>query len=68
MMFLKCHQHLHPIVEIDIAKQSINADINLDIFEMTISCNEPIKELINKEFLFFSRYHVNSKEIKCSLA
>jgi hypothetical protein len=51
-MFLKCHQHLHPIVEIDIAKQNINADINLDIFEMTISCNEPMRELTNKEFLF----------------
>jgi hypothetical protein len=51
-MFFKCHQHLHPIVEIDIAKQNINADINLDIFEMIISCNELVRELINKEFLF----------------
>jgi hypothetical protein len=51
-MLLKCHQHLHPIVEIDIAKQYIDVDINLDIFEMTISCNEPMRELINKEFLF----------------
>ncbi len=28
----------------------------------------PMRKLINMEFLVFRRYHVNSKEIKCSLA
>jgi len=67
-MFLKCHQRPHPIVKIDIAKQNIDVGINLDIFDMTISYNEPVGELINKKFLFFKRYHVDSKEIKCPLA
>jgi len=66
-MFLKCHQRPHPIVKIDIAKQNIDVGINLDIFDMTISYNEPVGELINK-FLFFKHYHVDSKEIKCPLA
>jgi hypothetical protein len=35
---------------------------------MTISYNEPMRELINKEFLFFKHYHLDSKEIKCPLA
>ncbi len=36
-MLLKCHQHLHPLVESKIAKQNIDVAINLDTFEMSIT-------------------------------
>jgi len=32
---------------------------------MTINCNEPMRELVNKEFLFFKHYHVDNKKIRC---
>jgi len=34
---------------------------------MIITYNELVRELANKELLFFKHYHVNSKEIKCPL-
>jgi hypothetical protein len=66
-MLLKFHQHLHPIVESKIAKQNIDVDINLNIFEMSITYNEPVRKPVNMELLFFKHYHVDSKEIKCPL-
>jgi hypothetical protein len=32
---------------------------------MTTNINEPKKELVNKEFFIFRRFHVNAKDIKC---
>jgi hypothetical protein len=32
---------------------------------MTTNINEPMKELVKKEFLIFKRFHVNAKDIKC---
>jgi hypothetical protein len=58
-MLLKCHQHLHPIVESKIAKQNIDVDINLDIFEMSITYDELVRKLVNMELLFFKHYHVD---------
>jgi hypothetical protein len=66
-MFLKCHQHLHPIVKYEIAEKNIDVDNNLDVCEMIISCNELTRELANKQILSFMHYHVKSKEIKCPL-
>jgi len=66
-MLLKCHQHLHPIVESKITKQNIDVDINLDIFEMSITYNGPTRKLVNMELLFLKDYHVDSKEIKSPL-
>jgi len=34
---------------------------------MIIICNELVRELANKELLFFRHYHVNNKKIKCPL-
>jgi hypothetical protein len=66
-MLLKYHQHPHHVVESEIAKQNIDVDSNLDIFEMSIPYNEPIRKLVNMELLFFKCYHVDNKEIKCPL-
>jgi hypothetical protein len=32
-----------------------------------MSYNEPMREVVNKELLFFKNYHVDSKEIKSLL-
>jgi len=66
-MLLQCHQHLHLVVEFDITNQNIDANNNLNIFEMTMSYNEPMKELVNKELLSFKHYHVDNEEIKSPL-
>jgi len=56
-MMVKCHEHLHPLVEFErnVAKHGIfkNSDCNLDIFEKTTNLNELTKELIQKELLTF---------------
>jgi hypothetical protein len=66
-MLLQCHQHLHLVVEFDITNQNIDANNNLNIFEMTMSYNEPMREFVNKELLSFKHYHVDNKEIKSPL-
>jgi len=43
---------------------SVDEDYNLDIFEMTINTNEPLKEPINMELLIFKRFQMNAKDIK----
>ncbi len=63
----KCHQHLHLVVEYEITEQNIDVESNLDIFEMTINCNEPMKELVNMELLFFKHYHMDNEKIRCPL-
>jgi hypothetical protein len=55
-MLLKCYYHLHPLVEYE-------NDRSLDIFEMTISTNEVIIELIHRELMIFKCYQVDVKNI-----
>ncbi len=43
-MLVKCHEHLHPLVEPkrNVSNQNIfDQDYNLDIFEQTTSTSEP---------------------------
>jgi hypothetical protein len=53
-MFLKCHYHLHPLVELKkgVIYQRIEEDNSFDIFEMTNSTSEQTT-LINRELLIF---------------
>jgi hypothetical protein len=53
-MLLQCHQHLHLVVEFDITNQNIDANNNLNIFKMTMSYNEPMRELVNRNFYLSS--------------
>jgi len=64
-MFLKCHQHLHPLMEFKIVELNIDVDKNLDIFEMTTSYSELMKGLVNMELLSFRPHHVDIKKTKC---
>jgi hypothetical protein len=64
-MFLKCHQHLHPLMEFKIVELNIDVDNNLDIFEMTTSYSELVKGLVNMELLSFKHYYVDIKKTKC---
>jgi hypothetical protein len=41
----------------------MNANYNLDIFEMAIRTNEPTKEIVKKRFLIFRHYQMDVKEI-----
>jgi len=68
-MFLKCHYHLHLLVEYErgVVDLMIEENNNLDIFEMIINTSELAIELINKELLIFMHYQVNVKDIKCPL-
>jgi hypothetical protein len=40
-------------------------DCSLDIFEQTISTNEPIEKLVKRELLIFRKYQLDVKDIKC---
>jgi hypothetical protein len=46
-MFLKCYYHLHPLIEYErgVVNQKIKEDKSLDIFEITISTNEPTNRI-----------------------
>ncbi len=66
-MLLKCHHHLHPLVETKSSFVSIGVveDSNLDIyFEQTSNISELMKELVNRKLLIFRWYQVGVKEIK----
>jgi len=69
LMFLKYFYHLHPLVEFEwgVVDEKVKEDKNLDIFEMTISTNEPTMKLVNRELLIFKHYQVDVKDIKCRL-
>jgi hypothetical protein len=60
-MLVKCHEHLHPLVSLD------NNFIDQNIFEQTVSTNEPTEELVKRELLVFRRYQLDVKNIKCPL-
>jgi len=50
-MLLKCYYHLHPLSKNVIVDQDgVDEHYGLDIFEMTTSTNELVKEIVNKEF------------------
>jgi hypothetical protein len=46
-MLLKCHYHLHPLVEIEnaIVDSRIDEDYSLNIFEMIVSTSKLTKKL-----------------------
>jgi hypothetical protein len=68
-MFLKCYQHLHLVVESknEFIDQIVDANYNLDMFEMATRTNEPTKEIVKKSFLIFRHYQMDVKEVICSL-
>ncbi len=69
-MLMKCHEHLHPLVRLDMncANQNLfQQDYSLDIFEQTTNTNEPVKEFMNRELLVFRKYQLDVKDIKCPL-
>jgi hypothetical protein len=48
-MLLKCYHHLHPLFGNAIVDQGVDANCNLDTFEMTTNTNKPTNKLVNKE-------------------
>lgn len=68
-MLVKCYHHLHQMVkfESEFVEQIMDANCNLDIFEMTIETNEPSKNIVKRQFLIFKRYQVDANEITCPL-
>ncbi len=65
-MLLKCYYHLHPLSEnVTVDQDGVDEHYSLDIFEMTTSTNELVKEVVNKEFFIFNKFQVNAKEFKC---
>jgi len=68
-MFIKCHSHLHPLVEFErgIVDQGVEEDRNLDIFKITNNASEPTMKLIIRKLLIFVDYQMNIKDIKCPL-
>jgi len=64
-MLLKCYYHLHPwFKNVIVDQDSVDEHYNLDIFEMTTSTNELVKEVVNKEFFIFKKFQVNAKKFK----
>ncbi len=68
-MLLKCHYHLHPLVESErgVVDQRVEEDKSLDIFEMTTTTSELATKLVNIKLLILKHYQVDVKDIKCSL-
>jgi hypothetical protein len=40
-------------------------DCRLDIFEMVMNSNKPMKKLVSGELFIFQKYNVDAKDIKC---
>jgi hypothetical protein len=53
-MFLKCHYHLHPLVEFErvVVDQRVEEDKNLDILDMIFKTNELTMKLIIEVLIF----------------
>jgi hypothetical protein len=64
-MLLKCYHHLHPLFKNANVDQGVDEDCNLDNFGMTTNTNELAKTFVNKEFLSFRKFQVNTKDVKC---
>ncbi len=52
-MLMKCYYHLYPSIEFDndFAKQRVDDDNSLDIFQMTRGNTKPTKDLVKRELL-----------------
>ncbi len=46
-------------------QDGVDEHYGLDIFEMTTSTNELVKEIVNKDFFIFKKFQVNAKEFQC---
>jgi hypothetical protein len=64
-MLVKCHEHLHPLVRLDMNCDIFVQDCNLDIFKQITSTSEPIEKLLKRELLVFKKYQLDVKDIKC---
>jgi hypothetical protein len=64
-MFLKCYHHLHHMKNYDVEciKHKSYEDNIFDIFEMIVSTSEPMTKLVNREFLIFRRFQMDSNAI-----
>ncbi len=51
LMFLKCHYHLHPLVEFekDVVDQRVEKDNNLDFIEMDANLEEEFEGAFEKD-------------------
>jgi hypothetical protein len=59
-MVLSRYHILHPMAEFGpVANMQTNEKNSLDIFEMSISINEPIKDVVNKKLMMFKRFQVD---------
>jgi len=69
LMFLKCYHHLQLVFafENEFIEQIMDANCNLDIFEMVAGTNEPLKEIVKRKLLIFRCYQVDVKKITCLL-
>ncbi len=65
-MFLKCSNHLDPLVEFerDVVEQRIEKDRSLDIFGMIANISDPTIKLVNIELVIFRCYQVDVRDIK----
>ncbi len=50
---LSCH--LHPLSKTTIVDQGVDGDCCSHMFEMIVNTNEPMKKLVNMEFLILGR-------------
>jgi len=59
-MVLSHYHILHPMAEFGpVANMQTNEKSSLDIFEISVSINEPTKDVVNKELMMFKRFQVD---------
>jgi hypothetical protein len=68
-MLLKCYPYLHLVGKNEFGGVADHKDddCSLNIFQITTSNSEPMKELMIKELLDFRRFRVDVKDIKSPL-
>ncbi len=66
-MLLKCYHHLHSMIDCEVAFANTKLDekCSLNIFEMTTSTTELVKELVNRKLQILKRFQMDLKETKC---
>jgi hypothetical protein len=63
--FLKSYHHLHSLLQGEDSFPNRNEeDCRLDIFEMVMNSNKPMKKLVSGELFIFQKYNVDAKDIK----
>jgi two-component SAPR family response regulator len=63
--FLKSYHHLHSLLQGEDSFPNRNEeDYNLNIFEMVINSNKPLKKLVSRKLFIFQKYNVDVKDIK----